>query len=213
MPPPDGNALEGGFGQEGRTKGKVLLEETRRKIAAPISRERLEEVLFKGLCGDAAMRHRWRVMRQATRGPLGPAYGTLPRRATSSRWRERAKDRRPGSRREPRGARVGERRGWRWTRTGQGCLHGDCGIDPRRADLRRAWHGWASPRRVRTRPDQCQGRAGNPAGAGGAGPRARTRSAPPSARDSCPSIARSSLLSRPLAADATVSLDVASVTS
>ena len=60
---------------------------------------------------------------------------------------------------------------------------------------------------------KCQGRAGNPAGAGGAGPRARTRSAPPSARDSCPSIARSSTLSRPLGADATVSLGVASVTS
>ena len=42
---------------------------------------------------------------------------------------------------------------------------------------------------------------------------AGTRSAPPSARDSCPSIARSSTLSRPLAADATGSLGVASVTS
>src|SRR5438128_3372327 len=51
-------------------------------------------------------------------------------------------------------------------------------IDPRRADLRRAWHGWASPRRVRTRPEQCQGRAGNPAGAGGAGPRARRQALP-----------------------------------
>src|SRR2546422_1020076 len=116
----------------------------------------------------------------ATRGPLGPAHGTLPRRATSSRWRERAKDRSPGSRREPRGARVGERRGWRWARTGRGCFHGDCGIDPRRADLMGAWHGRASPRRVRTGPDQCQGRAGNPAGGGGAGDTGGHRGAIPS---------------------------------
>jgi len=51
---------------------------------------------------------------------------------------------------------------------------------------------------------RCPARPACPAG---------TRSAPPSARDSCPSIARSSTLSRPLAADATGSLGVASVTS
>src|SRR5205823_4203879 len=38
---------------------------SRRNIAAPLSRERLEEVLFKGLCGGAGMRHPWRVMRRA----------------------------------------------------------------------------------------------------------------------------------------------------
>ena len=38
---------------------------SRRNIAAPLSPERLEEVLFKGLCGGVGMRHPWRVMRQA----------------------------------------------------------------------------------------------------------------------------------------------------
>ena len=37
---------------------------SRRNIAAPLSRERLEEVLFKGLCGGVGVRHPWRVMRQ-----------------------------------------------------------------------------------------------------------------------------------------------------
>ena len=37
---------------------------SRRNIAATLSWERLEEVLFKGLCGDVGMRHPWRVMRQ-----------------------------------------------------------------------------------------------------------------------------------------------------
>src|SRR2546422_390953 len=246
-------------------------------MAASLARERLEEVLLKGLCGGAGMRHPWRVMRHAGLSVPRMVHCPVARRHLDGGSVRRigalgvvvslvalvsasAADRAgPGPAKDVFTAIVGSILGGPTSdvhgtdgrhhvvyelvltnakavpaaiASGSSPASGSRSIKswggsatretPRRHTCistswpaHRHWDPTAclscsansilselSRRRHWTR--RCPARPACPSG---------TRSAPPSARDSCPSIARSSTLSRPLAADATVSLGVASVTS
>src|SRR3989442_13809919 len=59
---------------------------SRRNIAAPLSRERLEEGLFKGLCGGVGVRHPWRGMRQGAMPSYQALEGAKKKTPSAKMW-------------------------------------------------------------------------------------------------------------------------------